>query len=138
MAVNEWKIWKKIGIVKKKEVHLDVETDVKAVLEFLKDANKDAKKVAELFEEYMELRGGEKILKKKKAPHNKLVDNIKKQIEKYDQILKAYEFLQMDADVNGERVKNIAKSIKRKAKKAKVPRDWINHMKTDMKWTFDW
>jgi len=57
---------------------------------------------------------------------------------KYDEILKAYEFLQLDADVNGERVKKIAQSIKRKAKKFKVPQKWKNMMKKDMKWTFDW
>ena len=138
MAINEWKIWQKLGIVKRPKPHVDVEADVEAVLDFLKGVKADKKKIVKLYKEYMDLRSEERALKKTKASHKKLVENIKKQIMKYDEILKAYEFLQLDADVGGERVKKIAQAIKRKAKRTKVPKKWINHTKKDMKWTFDW
>ena len=138
MAINEWKIWKKLGIVKVPKPHIEVEADVQAVLDFLDGVKADKKKIINLYKEYTDLRTEEKALKKAKAPHKKLVENVQKQIVKYDEILKAYEFLQLDADVSGERVKKIAQSIKRKAKKVKVSKKWMEHMKKDMKWTFDW
>jgi len=139
MAINEWKVWKKIGLVKPKEVHVDVETDVDVILDFLKTSPKtDFKKIRSLFKDYLELRSEEKILKKSKAPQKKLIENVKQQITAYDKILKAYEFFQMDTDVNGKRVKKIAQSIRRKAKRVKVPKKWIEHTKKDMKWTFEW
>ncbi|MBW2977306.1 hypothetical protein KY331_00520 [Candidatus Woesearchaeota archaeon] len=138
MAINEWKIWQKLGIVKRPKPHVDVEADVQAVIDFLKGVKADKKKIVKLVNEYMELRSEEKVIKKLKASKKKLVENIKKQIMKYDEILKAYEFLQLDADVGGERVKKIAQSIRRKAKNAKVPKKWMEHTKKDMKWTFDW
>ena len=84
MAINTWKIWQKLGIVKPKKVRIDVEEDVKAVLEFLKGVRADKKKITKLLNEYMLLRSEEKMLKKEKAAKKKLVENVKKQIEKYD------------------------------------------------------
>lgn len=138
MAINEWKIWKKLGIVKVEKPHVDVETDVDAILTFLKEVKTDVKRIQGLYKEYLELRWQEKALRKNKASTKRIIENVKKQILKYDQILKNYEFLQLDADVNGERVKKIAQSIKRKAKKYNVPKKWKEMMKKDMKWTFDW
>ena len=138
MAINEWKIWQKLGIVKRPKPHVEVEADVDAILDFLKSAKIDTKKILGLYREYLDLRGEEKALKKTKASHKKLVENVKKQIIKYDDILKAYEIFMTETDINGERVKKIAQSIRRKAKRVKVPKKWIEHTKKDMKWTFDW
>jgi len=138
MAINEWKIWKKLGIVKPKEVHVDVEGGVNVIKDFLKDVNSDPKRILNLFKDYLRLREEEKSIKQSKAPHKKLAENVKKQIVVYDQILKAYEFFEMDVDVNGERIKKIAQSIRRKAKRVKIPKKWIEHTKKDMKWTFNW
>lgn len=138
MAINEWQIWKKLGVVKEPEIHIDVEGDVQAILQYFKEFDSNKKKILKLFDEYLDLRRDEKILKKEKASHKELADNIKKQIEKYDQIIQAYEMHEDDTDVNGLRVKKIAKSIQRKAVKYKIPRKWINYMKKDMKWNFNW
>ena len=138
MAINEWKIWKKLGLVKVEKPHVEVEADVEAVLDFLKGVKADKKKIVKLIKEYLLLRTEEKALKKAKADKKKLVENVQKQITKYDEILKTYEFMQLDADVGGERIKQIAQSIKRKAKKVKVPKKYMNHIEKDMKWSFDW
>ena len=138
MAINEWKIWKKLGLVKVEKPHVEVEADVEAVLDFLKGVKADKKKIVKLIKEYLLLRTEEKALKKQKASKKKLVENVQKQITKYDEILKTYEFMQLDADVGGERIKQIAQSIKRKAKKVKVPKKYMNHIEKDMKWSFDW
>ena len=83
MAINEWKIWQKLGIVKKEKPHVDVESDVQAVVDFLKGVKADKKKIVKLINEYMDLRREEKAIKKLKSYKKKLVENVKKQIMKY-------------------------------------------------------
>ena len=127
MAINEWKIWQKLNIVKKKEEFIDIDKDLDAILEFFKDIPLNLKKLILLYSTF-------KLLRKQELKLNKSTDKIiKNQIRTYDKILKTYEILELDTDINGERVKKIAKALAKKAQK-------LGMNKTIKKehWTFDW
>jgi hypothetical protein len=138
MAVNEWKIWKDLGIVKPKKEFVNIDKSTDMILSFLKETEPALKNIAGLYSQLKSLRKMELKLKKAKAGKHSLKDNIQKQVRKYDQILKAYELLELDTDVNGERVKKIADEIESKARRLKANRDLLKKMATSDHWTFDW
>ena len=138
MAINEWKIWKDLGIVKPKKEFVNVDSSVNAILVFLKETEPALKNITRLYNQFKLLRKRELQLKKNKAGKTALKNNIQKQIKKYDQILKAYELLELDTDVNGERVKNIADEIEAKARKLKADKKLLEKVTTSEHWTFDW
>jgi len=138
MAINEWKIWKDLGIVKPKKEFVNVDSSVNAILVFLKETEPALKNITRLYNQFKLLRKRELQLKKNKAGKTALKNNIQKQIKKYDQILKAYELLELDTDVNGERVKNIADEIEKKARNLKADKKLLEKVTTSEHWTFDW
>lgn len=138
MAINEWKIWKDLGIVKPKKEFVNVDSSVNAILVFLKETEPALKDITRLYNQFKLLRKRELQLKKEKAGKKSLKNNIQKQIKKYDQILKAYELLELDTDVNGERVKNIADEIEKKARNLKADKKLLEKITTSEHWTFDW
>ena len=77
-------------------------------------------------------------LKREKKGKDLLRENLQKQIKKYDKIMKAYEVLELDTDVNGERVKKIAHELQEKAKKLAVDKELLKKITTSTHWTFDW
>ena len=95
----------------------------------------DIKKMAGLFTQFRKLR-------KKEAEARKARKNIKaiiqQQVRLYDKILKQYEFFELDADINGERVKKISKALGEKAKKEMIDPKLLEKIKKSERWTFDW
>jgi DNA repair ATPase RecN len=138
MAINEWKIWKKIGIVKEKKEYVDIDKSMDIILNFLNEIKPTADELAKLYGQFQSLRKMELKLRKEKAGNHALKDNMQKQIRKYDQILKAYELLELDTDVNGERVKKIADELTNKARKLNVNKDLLDKVTRSEHWTFDW
>ncbi|MBW2966344.1 hypothetical protein KY342_04540, partial [Candidatus Woesearchaeota archaeon] len=138
MAINEWKIWQNLGIIKPKKEFINIDKSTDIILSFLKETEPALKSVARLYSQLKSLRKMELKLKKEKAGKNSLRNNIQKQVKKYDQILKAYELLELDTDVNGERVKKIADEIESKARRLKADKELLKKMATSDHWTFDW
>ena len=139
MAINEWQIWKKLGIVKpRKEDYVDIDKTMGIILDFLNETEPALKELAKLYSQFRSLRSTELKLKKEKAGPAALRNNMQKQIRKYDQILKAYELLELDTDVNGERAKKIANELTKKAKNLKIDKALLDKITKSEHWTFDW
>ncbi len=138
MAINEWKIWVKLGIVKPKKEFVNIDKTADIILGFLDETGPALKEVSRLYNQFKSLRKLELKLKKEKAGNHALKDNITKQIKKYDQIIKAYEMLELDTDVNGERVKKLADEIEAKARRLKVNKELLDKITKSDHWTFDW
>ena len=138
MAINEWKIWVKLGIVKPKKEFVNIDKTSDIILGFLDETGPALKDISKLYGQFKSLRKLELKLKKEKAGNHALKDNITKHIKKYDQIIKAYEMLELDTDVNGERVKKIADEIEGKARRLKVNKDLLDKITKSDHWTFDW
>ena len=108
-----------------------------AIITFFKEVNGSTKNLLNLYKEFLALRRRELELKAAKAPERALRKVVQEQIRKYDGILEMYEVFEMDVDINGERVKKIAKAIKEKAAEMAVEKKLLEKMETP-KWTFDW
>lgn len=138
MAINEWKIWQKLGIVKPVEEEIDVDKDLAVIISFIKEAAPLMKKLLKLSLEMKELRKREAQLRKAKASTKVIKNIILQQVKKYDEILKAYEFYELDVDVNGERIKKISTFLGKAAKEAAIEKKWLNIIRKSERWTFDW
>ncbi len=126
MAINEWKIWKKVGIVKEEVEEVKVKDDLKAVISFLKEM--DVGKLVEKLERMQEMVKEEGVVE-----DGLKEDNLKKQIELFDEVLRAYDFFEDDADVNGLRLQKIGGELLREAKE-KGMTDLVKEKKKDIKW----
>ena len=127
MAINEWNVWKKLGMVNKEEIEeTKVKDDLNAVIGFLKeiDVNELVNKLERMKDIVREEGVVEEGLK---------VENVERQIELLDEILQAYNFFQNDADINGLRLKKIGKELLRKAKEGGMV-DLVKEKKNDIKW----
>ena len=122
----------------KKEEPIDVVKDLKAIVEFLKGVNGRVKELSKMYKEYFELRKQYLHLKTAKASEKALRTNIVGQIKKYDKILKIFQVFELDTGIASERAKKIAKSLRIDAEKYKVNQKWLDLVRKDEKWTFDW
>ena len=140
MAINEWKIWQKLGLTKPKEIEskIDIDKDIDAILLFTKEISPDIKELSELFAKFKSLRKKEVLLRKSKASIKKIRGIIEQEVEVYDKILEKYEYLELEVDVNGERVKNISTVLGKTAKDANISQKWLKRIKESERWIFDW
>lgn len=134
------KIFEKLGLTKPlvKAEPIDVDKDLSAIITFFKEINGEIKNLHELYKQFEELRRFELKLRVAKAPKNALKNAVQDEIMKYDEILKAYEFFELDVDVSGERVKKIGTALKEAAQEVQVDKKFLTKMEKDEKWTFDW
>ena len=132
MAINNLKIWEKIGL-KKRQENFDPASDVSAVMTFLDEVHYDVEELQKLFRKLKELRKDAVIL----TDGDVRRENVRKQIELYDQILLRYQYLATDTALNGIRVKNVAKSYIEDATTQKLFM-LIDRVKKEDRWTFDW
>jgi hypothetical protein len=127
MAINEWRIWKKLGIVKEKETEeVKVKEDLRAIVSFLKEI--DVSKLVEKLERMKNMVKEEVVVGEELK-----TDNLKKQIELLDGILRDYNFFQDDADINGLRLKKIGGELLKKAE-GKEMADLVKDKKKDILW----
>jgi hypothetical protein len=138
MAVNEWKIWQKLGIVKEKKEFVNIDKALVTIIDFLKDFRPAVDTLDRLLNEFQLLRKKELKFKKEKKDKELIKENLQKQIRKFDQIMKTYEVLELDTDVNGERVKKIAHELQEKARKQQIDKALLKKITTSAHWTFDW
>lgn len=119
--------------IKHKEIPADPDTDIKAILSYLKDVHYDVEKLQMMLMKLRKLRLEAKMLTDDEARK----ESVRKQIELYDELLLRYEYYDNDADINGIRVKNIAKYYFEEARKYKFY-DLIEKIKKEARWFFDW
>ena len=141
MAINEWKIWQKLGIVKPKPgPEIDIDKDLDAVTTFFKETvpSNTLKNLLNLFLQMKKLREEEKRLVKANASEDQIKKNILEQVKVYDKILEAYELFELDIDVTAERVKKISFVLGKKAKETNIDPAWLEKIRKSERWTFDW
>jgi 5'-deoxynucleotidase YfbR-like HD superfamily hydrolase len=132
MAVNPLKIFGKFGF-KHREINADVDTDIDAVVRYLNDTHYDVEELLKLFKHLVVLRNDFKIITDESAKK----ENLKKQIELYDELLVRYEYYDHDVEINGIRVKKIAKQFLRQAKSNKLY-SLYDKIRKEPRWFFDW
>lgn len=127
MAINEWRIWKRLRIVKEEEKEeVKVKDDLNAVISSLKDID-----VSELLKRLERMKS---MAREREVIDEKLKgNNLEKQINLLDDILQRYSFLEDDFDINGLRLRKIGKELLNKAKE-KGMTDLVKEKNKDMKW----
>ena len=121
------KWWKK-----QKEQTIDPLKDIQAILECLNELSNDAKPLLKDLHKLEELEKERQVGRESILPIN-----LEAQAKLLDTILQRYEFFQNDVDINGIRVKEIARNLLKEAKKAGL-KDLVQEKKKEMKWQFDW
>ena len=132
MALYEQKWWQKLFKREHHEPKEDALHDIDAIREFLKGAKEDVRALLPLLEKLEELERERQV-----ASDSILPVNLKAQAKIFDELLQHYEFFQNDADINGIRVKRMARELLNHAARAELD-TLVREKKQDMKWTFDW
>jgi hypothetical protein len=123
---------------KLKKQPIDVEADIKAIKTFLKELSPDVKNIFFICQEMEKLKQKETEMSGRNAPAESLKKNLQEQIKLWDKMLTVYEFFDQDVDVNSERVKNIAKVLRSRAKELDIDPELKKKMNTEPRWTFNW
>lgn len=126
MAINEWGIWRKMGMVKDEVEEVKIEEDIGAALDFLKEIE-----VGELIRRLEKMK--EMVKEGKVIDEGLKADNLEKQIKAFDEVLRDYGFLENDTDINGLRLRRVGGDLLRKAKEVGL-NDLVKEKKKDMKW----
>jgi len=127
-------ILRKLHIIKPlpKKEPVNINRDSKAIIEFIINLKHDQARLLRLFKEFLELRLEYRALQDPEAKKK----NFRHQVNIFDEIIQAYSFFQEDVDINGQRVKEIAKAIRKMAKKV-GEKDLIDRT-NQLRWRFDW
>ena len=133
MAINNWKIWRKFGLVKVPE-HEKVKPveDLGAVIDFLKLLDHDVKSLVPELEKLQEL-----VKERSVAKEGLLQVNLEAQGKILENILQRYQSLEDDTSVNAIRVKKVAQQFLEDCEKAGL-KDYVNEKKKDLKWKLRW
>ncbi len=132
MAVNTLRILEKLGF-RHREIAADADTDIGAIVQFLKDTHYDTGSLLKLFASLRELRREAAHLTDEDARRG----NLRAQIELFDELLLRYEGYDQDVEINGIRVKKIARQFIEEARNAKLYA-LLDKIKKDPRWVFDW
>lgn len=128
MPLYEQEWWKKLWRKKKPQHQVDVLKDIDAVREELHDLKDEVKPLIKQLQKLEELEKEYEVGKE-----DVRLINLEAQAEVLDQILQKYEFLQDDIDINGIRVKQVAKEFLKRAQQAGL-RDLVVEKRQDRKW----
>ncbi|MEK6900767.1 MAG: hypothetical protein AABX37_00315, partial [Nanoarchaeota archaeon] len=107
------------------------ETD-RIIQECLKDVTEEVRSLLPLLEELEELEKERQV-----AKSGVIKINLETQAKILDSVLEKYEFFQNDVDINGLRVKKIAKQVLKEARKEGL-KELVAEKEKNMHWTFDW
>jgi len=128
--VSKW--WKKLFHKEAHEQPVNAVEDIEAVGEFLLSADKDKAAIIKLLEELEELEKERHV-----ASSGVLQINLNAQADLLEKLLQSYSDFQNDVDINGLRIKKIAKNFLKEAEKAGL-KDLAKEKKHDPKWMFWW
>ena len=115
----------------------DLDKDLQAILDFLKESVQDIKTVYVLCKKMQQLREKEKHLVEGRAPQPSLQYNTKEQLEVFDKLLEAYDFFDEDVEVNKQRVKFIAKTLKKIAAERNVDSELLKSLQKREWWMYN-
>ena len=115
----------------------DLDKDLQAILDFLKESVQDIKTVYVLCKKMQQLREKEKHLVEGRAPQPSLQYNTKEQLEVFDKLLEAYDFFDEDVEVNKQRVKFIAKTLKKIAAERNVDSELLKSLQKKEWWMYN-
>lgn len=111
---------------------VDVAADLDAILEFLSEVSYDVKELHTQLKKLKELEKEYHV-----AASGILHVNLETQARILDKLLERYEFFQNDVDINGLRMKEMAKEFLRRAAKAGMT-DLVKHKEKDKRWMMLW
>ena len=131
MAWYEKRWWKKL-LKKEQEPKEDSIKDLTAVIEYIESINDEAELLLPELKKLEELETERQV-----AASGLAQVNLEAQAVILDKILKEYGFFQNDVDINGIRVKRIAKEFLKQAKKAGL-KDLVKEKEKDNNWRFNW
>lgn len=114
------------------EPTIDILKDIQAIQDSLKEAPRESKALLPELQKLEELERERQVARESVIPIN-----LEAQAKILDNLLQRYEYYQNDVDINGIRVKQMAREFLKKAKLAGL-KDLVNEKKKDMKWQFDW
>lgn len=127
---KEW--WKKIFAKKQHQKKVDTVKDIEAIIEFLNVVKFEAK---EILPELSKLKELEKEREVARSGIRQI--NLETQAKILDKVIEKYEFFQNDVDINGLRVKIIARQFLKNAEKEGM-KDLIREKNKNSKWKFLW
>ncbi|HLD79654.1 MAG: hypothetical protein A2822_00790 [Candidatus Staskawiczbacteria bacterium RIFCSPHIGHO2_01_FULL_41_41] len=126
------KWWNALVGKKTQTKKVDVLADIDAITEFLSEVQYDTKELLAQFKKLKELEKEYHI-----AASGILHINLETQAKLLDKLLERYEFFENDVNVNGLRVKMIAKEFLKRASKAGMT-DLVRQKEKDKKWMMLW
>ena len=132
MGISTLKLWEKLGFVRR-ELPADTDTDIEAITTYLDDINHTVETLRKQFRILLELRRDARVL----TDENLIKENLAQQVQIYDKLLSNYQYFDIDTDINGIRMKNIAKRYMAEIKKHKLYEVLENIKKKDH-WIFNW
>jgi len=132
MPLYEKTWWKKLFKKNRHQEQIDVVKDIQAIGEFFIGSKRDAEKIVKKIGELEELEKEHLV-----ASEGILQINVDAQIKLMEKLLEEYEFYQNDVDINGLRLKRIAKHLLKEAESAGM-HDLVKEKKKDQKWQFWW
>jgi len=132
MPLYEKKWWKKLFAKKQHQKKVDSVKDIGAIIDFLEVVKLEAE---EILPELTKLNNLEKERQVARSGIRQI--NLETQAKILDKIIEKYEFFQNDVDINGLRVKMIARQFLKNAEKDGL-KDLINEKKKNSKWKFLW
>ena len=126
------KWWSSLLGKKPQPKKVDVLADLDAITEFLGEVQYDTKELLAQFKKLKELEKEYNI-----AASGILHINLETQAKLLDRLLERYEFFENDVDINGLRVKIIAKEFLKRASKAGMT-DLVRQKEKDKRWMMLW
>ena len=115
-----------------KKEPININKDTKAIIDFLINMDHDRERLLRLFKKFLEIR-----LEFHALTDSALrIRNLRHQVSIFDEIIQVYSFYQGDTDINGKRVKEIAKAMRIMAVRSQEP-DLIDKT-SKLRWRFDW
>ena len=111
---------------------VNINKDSKAIIDFLLGMDYDREHILRLFKKFLELRLDYHAITDEEVK----LKNLRQQITIFDQLIQSYSFFQADNDINGNRVKQIAKALKQMAVKSGEPD--LLAITSKLQWKFDW
>ncbi len=124
--------WKKMFGKKHHEKLIDSLSDIEAIGEFLLGVNNDRAKLLKQLEELEELEKERKV-----GTSGVIQINLEAQALVLDKLLQTYGDFQNDADINGLRIKMLARQFLKEADKAGL-KDLVREKKQNQKWKGWW
>ncbi len=124
--------WRSEIFQKESESKVEVLKDIGAIQDSLQEVPRESKILLQELQKLEELEKERQVARESVIPLN-----LEAQAKILDTLLQRYESYQNDVDINGLRVKQIAREFLKKAKLAAL-KNLVNEKKKDMKWQFDW